>query len=247
MRYRVTKDFVLEGTLLAWGDSLYLQQGSDDKWEVYSLFSRKLVGNIEFGDVKTYLTQVDNPPKGKYLKRPNVKALKDIPLVLLMFILPLWGIAQQKELPEGTIWTPNEDAGSPIHWITTLVQTGDNIYQLHVAAAIDSNYFLYPLNNRKKCELCPIVKLEPSTKWELVEEPDLYSYGAKLPVDRCGSLPSPYCPVERYTGSVVYICVCRVPRSTTRTLIKGIIEYYPTHKDSTGQMRSYRFTKIIHP
>lgn len=236
MRYRVKKDFVLNGTLLAWGDSLFLQQTQHkEQWEVYSLFSRQLVGIITTEMVEEHLDEYENPPQEKRRDRPKGKSLRDISLALLMFILPLRGITQ--------INVANIKWTAPIQWYTNVVQTGNDIYELHVGALMDTNYFLYPVNDRKKCEFCPTITLEASSQWELLEAPSLYSYGAKLPVDRCGSLPNPYCPVERYTGSVLYIFVCKVLKEHKPPMVKGFIEYYLTNKDSTGSLQIYRFAR----
>lgn len=233
MRYRVKKDLVLDSTLLAWGDSLYLQQAQDKgQWEVYSLFTRKLVGIITKEMVDEHLNEDENSPKEKFTKKgTGNRSIKDITVTLLLFFLPLWGMCQQGK--------------DPVQWHTRIVQTSDDIYELHISATIDSNYFLYPLNNRNKCEICPILKLEPSPYWTLLDGPALYSYEARLPVDRCGSLPNPYCPTERFTGSVVYVQVIRKNPIRTNSVVKGYIEYYPTHKDSTGQVQTLMFSRTL--
>lgn len=239
MRYRVKKDFVLEGTLLAWGDSLFVQQSQGDKkdeWEVWSLFTRKLIGRMSTNDVALYLNEDENAPQGKYKKNSGGRSIKDISLVLALFILPLWGMSQ------GICHT---EKASPVQWTTKMVQTGDDMFELHLSAKIDSSWFLYPLNERKRCDLCPILMLEKSNFWEAIGGPELYYYDTKILPDRCGSLPSPYCPVERLQYSVVYIQSIKglVGQNCS---IKGRIIYYPTSKDSVGQQTTLMFARSLY-
>jgi hypothetical protein len=233
MRYRVKKDLVLDGTLLAWGDSLYLQQTQDKSpwWEVYSLFTRKLVGIVSKETVEEHLNEDESSPKEKFMKQGN-KSIRDIALTLLVFLLPLWGICQQGK--------------DPIEWYSKIVQTGDDIFELHISAIIDTNNFLYALNERAKCEICPVLKLEPSPYWVLLDGPALYYAHKRLPPLSGGSIPSPYCPVERFTGTVTYIQAIRKLPNRTNSVVKGYIEYYPTYKDSTGQLKSLMFSRALY-
>lgn len=236
MRYRVKKDFVLNGTLLLFGESLFLQkeQSKEENYEVYSFFSRQLIGIVNKTEIETYLEQTPSPT-GKHAK--GNKTFKDITLVLLWFIIPLGASSQ--------VIIPFNLPVDPIRWSTKMVQTEDNIFELHLAAKIDSNWFLYPLNERKKCELCPILRLEPSPYWEAIDGPELYYYSSKVPPERCGSLPSPYCPVIRYTDSVMYIQVIR-SKVRQNLGVRGYVTYYPTHKDSTGQSKTLMFARSLY-
>jgi hypothetical protein len=241
MRYRVKKDFVLDGALLAIGDSLYIQQATEqNKWEVYSLFTRKLVKIMTKEEIEEVFYEDGSTPKDKFIRKGG-KSIKDIGLILILFTLPLGAISQNIVNIQ-----PMEHTGKdPVKWYTKMVQTADDMFELHVSAKIDSNSFLYLLNDRKRCELCPVLMLEPSPFWTAIEGPDIYYYGNKIPPDRCGSLPSPYCPVVRFTDSVVYIQVIQ-SKAGRNCSVKGHIQYYPTYLDSTGQSKTLMFARSLY-
>lgn len=233
MRYRVKKDFVLNRTLLLFGESLFLQQSQSEEkiWEVYSFYTRQVVGTVNPTEIDLYLDQ-EKDPSGRFEKRKGKNtSFKDIPLILFIFLLPLGAMCQQGK--------------DPVQWYSKMVQTEDNIFELHLSAKIDSNWFLYPLNERKRCDLCPVLRLEPNPLWTTIDGPSLYYSGTTVLANRCGSLPDPYCPVERHLDSVVYIQVIKSVAGRNCS-IRGKIEYYPTHKDSTGQLKTLMFARSIY-
>lgn len=250
MRYRVKKDFVLNGTLLAWGDSLFLQQAQEkEQWEVYSLFSRKLIGTITTEQVSEYLNEDDNMPKERF-KRSTGKTLRDITLLFLV-LLPLWGTARQeigKRLkPHYEIPLHNAGknlVGIPIQWNTKLIQVTDNLFELHLMARMDTGYLIYLIND-PDCKFSPKLSFSKSAQWEAVGGPDIYYSANKVKNWRCFPLPINICSSPVYLDSAIFVqTIRRIARNAT---IEARLDYYLLRIDTIGAKMGYEIKHSTHP
>lgn len=240
MRHRLKKDFVLDGTLLALGDKVFLQkykpaggyepgeeeEATSSTWDVYSFFTRQVIGKIDKQDLEEYFTPCPDdttfPTERPKTKGGLGKLRKGLTILLLLGSL---GAKAQEE---------------HVKWSWGAVRVDSNVFMVKVEAWIEPGWYLPELFKLPDCELSPVViDLKHNKSYREMERFSIVMATHKGMDKSCG--------INFYDETVIYTCpVKRIGHDSTT--VKGIIVYQPfnyNHHNSLAPPRSKEFNITI--
>ena len=198
MRYRAKKDAVVtnssgERTLIAKEDKVYVQQ-LEEKWEVYSFYTRRLLTTLSKEHIEEIFSQEDG------LNKPYKKSNSRFLTVLLILLLPLFSPGQV----------------NPVNWSWRTEWIDSNTFEVQMTADISRGWWIYQPNMEVICPYSPIISFEIVKGIKSWGEIDII-YDASLGVFK----DSP-CSIPAFTNSVTFIQMFKTAHKVNKTL-KGKI------------------------
>lgn len=197
MRYRAKRDFVFvtpenKKVLIAKGDKVFVQQAGTN-WEVYSFYARDCIASLSqeelillFGPEEEFQKPLrDDRFRGRNFGR-NL-------LMIFIILLPLASMTQNK----------------PVTWSWRAVRVDSNYFEFHLTADIFRGWFLYKANMGEKCPYSPLITFENSLYVKPIGKVDVIE--AMYCDNNTEGLTSFLCPIPRYTTSVTYVQVFKMP------------------------------------